>query len=166
MDRLERLLVLAGQYDVVVYISKLRGDLLACWIPSMRRIFLEVRLTDDEQCYHLAHELGHVHLEHPCARTPSTPAELDRERQADRFAARVLIEAPTYARLEAVNSDQHYLADELGVPVKLLRVYEEDLLTKVRGVTYAQPREGVGQWAHRQMDSGAEEVMRQRLGVA
>lgn len=166
MDRLARLLAVADQYDIVVFFSKLRDNLLACWVPSMRRIFVEVRLTDDEQHYHLAHELSHVHLDHPCCTHPTTPQEVDRERQADRLAARMLIDSQTYARHEAINPDQHHLADELRVPVKLIRIYEEDLLTKVRGVTYAEAREGVGQWAHRHIQPAAEEILQLRVGVA
>lgn len=149
MDRLGRLLDLADRYDIAVMFCVLRGDLLACWVPSMRRIFVSSRLTDEEQEVQLAHELGHAHHGHPCAKHPTTPSELARERQADRFAARLLIDPAHYAVLEAVNPDQHQLAEELGVPVKLIYIFEEDCLTRVAGATYAHAREGIGQWAHR-----------------
>ena len=65
------------------------------------------------------------------------------------FAARLLIDPKEYAALEAVNPDQHHLADELGIPVEYVQVFEADCLTRVRGTTYTHARHGLNQWAHR-----------------
>ncbi|WP_309129448.1 ImmA/IrrE family metallo-endopeptidase [Microbacterium sp.] len=146
---MQRLLDMANALGYAVYFCGLRGDLLACTVPALMRIFIDSRLTDSEQQGHLAHELGHVYHDHPCIRHPQTANEHAIERQADRFAARVLIDPIRYAELESVNPDQHYLADELGVPIEYVHVYEAHCLTRVRGVTYTHAREGVGQWAHR-----------------
>lgn len=146
---MERLLKIANCFGFAVFFCGMPGDLLASTVHELRRIFIDCRLTADEQLGHLAHELGHLHHGHPCARHPKTPSELSNERQADRYAARILIDSTRYAELEAINPDQHHLAEELGIPVEYVHVYEQDCLTRVHGVTYAHAREGIGQWAHR-----------------
>lgn len=146
---MDRLLRLAERYGVVVSVTKLPPGVLAVWVPDLRRIYLDAGLTPMERLASLAHELGHVHRNHPCTRRKDSIINYDHERQADRFAASALIDAKRYAATERVNPDQHAIADELGVPVDLIYVFEEDILTKVRGVTYAHAREGLGQWEHR-----------------
>ncbi|WP_424937558.1 MULTISPECIES: ImmA/IrrE family metallo-endopeptidase [Bacteria] len=149
MERMRRLLDAANNHSYVVHFCGLPDDLLACTVPEMRRIFVDSRLTEDEQRGHLAHELGHLHTGDPCVKHPRTAAELARERRADRYAARLLIDPLTYARVEAINPDQHAIADELGIPVEYVHVFEQDCLTQVRGITYVHAKEGIGQWAHR-----------------
>jgi Zn-dependent peptidase ImmA (M78 family) len=146
---MERLLTIANDLGYAVFFCGMPGDLLASTVPSMRRIFVDSRLTDSEQRGHLAHELGHLHHMHPCARHPRGVGELANERQADRYAARLLIDPDEYAALEAVNPDQHHLADELGIPVEYVLVYESECLTRVQGATYTHARHGINQWAHR-----------------
>lgn len=143
------LLGLARDYDVRVVFSALPGDVLGCWLPRQHVIHIDDRLTPIEQRSVLAHELGHVHHGHLCGSMPAITRENTRERQADRFAARLLIRPAEYARLERINPDQHVLADELGVTVDLIHVYERHCLTRVRGLTYTHAREGLNQWAHR-----------------
>lgn len=146
---MERATKAANRLGYAVFVCALPGDILACTVPSIKRIFVDCRLTDDEQGAHLWHEVGHVYHGHPCDKHPRTVSGRANERQADRFAARMLIDPAKYAALEAVNPDQHHLAEELGVPVEYVHVYEQDCLTRVRGATYTHAREGVGQWAHR-----------------
>lgn len=146
---MERVLELANRLGYVVFFCALPGDLLACTVHDMMRIFVDSRLTPAEQLAHLAHEVGHVHHGHPCDRHPRTAEARANERQADRFTARLLIDPARYAALEAINPDQHHLADELGVPVEYVAVYEKHCLTRVRGTTYTHAREGIHQWAHR-----------------
>ena len=146
---MDALLDLARKYDVKVVRSVLPRNILGCWLPRQRTIHVDSRLTPIELRSVLAHELGHVHHGHLCDSMPSLGSDAGRERQADRFAARFLIDPGEYARLERVNPDQHFLADELGVTVDLIRVYERHCLTRVRGLTYTHAREGLGQYAHR-----------------
>jgi Zn-dependent peptidase ImmA (M78 family) len=146
---MQRLLDMANRLDYTVFFCGLPGDLLACTVPDLRRVFIDSRLTHDEQIGHLAHEIGHIHHGHTCSRRRATAHLRANERQADRFAARVLIDPARYAELEAINPDPHHLAEELGVPIDYIRVYEADCLTRVRGITYTHARDGIGQWAHR-----------------
>lgn len=149
MERMRRLLEIANDQGYVVHFCGLPGDLLACTVPELRRIYVDSRLTNDEQHGHLAHELGHLHTGDPCVKHPTSATELARERRADRYAARALIEPREYARIESINPDQHAIAEELGIPVEYVLVFEEDCLTQLRGVTYTHARDGMRQWAHR-----------------
>jgi hypothetical protein len=94
----------------------------------------------------LAHECGHAFYGHNC----TSPAG---ERQARKYAATLLIDPEEYARLERINPDQHWLAEEFSVTPRIIFDYEAFCLTRVRGVTYSRVRMGVGQWAHRAMPS-------------
>lgn len=147
---MDRLLAIAESHGLAVTVCALPGGKRGMWVPELRRIFLSARLTPDEERAVLAHELGHVHYRHACDLRPGERRWREQERQANRYAARLLIDPARYAELEAVDSDQHALAEGLGVPVDLVFVYEEDCLTRVRGMTYAHARDGVGQWAHRE----------------
>lgn len=89
----------------------------------------------------LAHECGHAFYGHNCTQ-PSF------ERQARKYAATLLIDPIEYARLEAINPDQHWLAEEFGVTPRIIFDYETFCLSRVRGMTYTLPRIGIGQWAH------------------
>lgn len=145
---MRRLLPLAQQLGVAVTVTGLPQSMLGCWIPDMARVFIEARLTPAEQRFVLAHELGHVHYGHLCDEDVPRALARRQEHQADVYAVRLLIDSEEYARIEAVNSDRHHIADELDLPVEAIQVYEESCLTKLTGVTYALPRDGLGQWAH------------------
>lgn len=145
---MKNLLTVANAMGDVVMFTRLPGDLLGAYAPDLRRIFVDSRLTPAEQRVVLAHEIGHARYGHGCERGAS---EVNRahERQADRYAARLLIDEETYARLEAVSTDRHFLAEELHVTVEFIDWYREHYLMKLEGVTYAAPREGLNQWAYR-----------------
>lgn len=138
---MRQLMRVAAEYGVSVHFAHLDED-LGCYVPQEQRIYLDLRLTPAQRRSVLAHELGHVHYGH-CADSPLA------ERQADIFAARLLIDPEVYARLERVNPDQHHLADELGVTVDIVFTFEAHCLQRVRGITYAHPKMGVGQWVFR-----------------
>lgn len=143
------LLDLARKYDVKVVRSALPGNVLGCWLPHQHTIHIDSRLTPTEQRTVLAHELGHVHHGHLCSSMPAIKADDANERQADTFAARLLIDPREYAHHERINPDRHEIADELGVTVELVHVYAHHCLTRVRGMTYTHAKHGIGQWAHR-----------------
>lgn len=108
-----------------------------------REITLASGLTEPEARSTLAHELGHAHYGHGC----STPAF---ERRARTFAARVLIDPDKYARLERINPDVHWLAEEFTVTPRIVTDYEQFCLTRLEGVTYARARLGANQWTRRE----------------
>jgi len=148
---MQTLLRLADEYGVTVVAAPLPEDLLGCFLPRERRIYLDIRLTPIERRSVLAHELGHVHLGHPRAEHPSAQDIEREERQADRFAAELLIDVAEYARLESISDDPEYLADELGVTPDLLEVYRTACLVRLdAGAVVVRPGRGEVAWRHRE----------------
>lgn len=138
----------AATLGVQVHFAHLDDDpeLLGYYSPMHRMIVIRLGLTLAQRRWVLAHECGHAFYDHHCA------GRVDRdsaERQANAYAARLLIDPAEYARLEAINSDQHWLAEEFTVSVDAILAYEEHCLTRLRGVTYSRARMGIGQWVHR-----------------
>lgn len=121
-------------------------DLLGYYSRTRRLIVVRLGMTRNQTRWVFGHELGHAYHDHLC----SGPSTTDRaERQADAYAARLLIEPAEYARLEQINPDQHWLADEFSVSVDAIKAYEHHCLTRVRGITYSRAKMGTGQWVHR-----------------
>lgn len=145
-----KLLAMARSLGVGVVTATLPEGLLGCYVHDLRRIYLTPRLTPFERCVVLAHELGHAHFGHSC-RNGLTETNSAHEFRADRYAARVLIDESELAALERVCDDPYYLADELGVTVHFLEWYREHHLTRLADSTYADAREGLGQFGHRQI---------------
>lgn len=139
---MRELLRLAAERGLTVHAGHLEDGILGMYSPDEARIYFDIRLTPSERRSVLAHELGHAHYGHRCD-TPAT------ERQADIYAAQLLIDHAHYAEAASINPDQHHIAEELGVTVDVIFTYETSCLTRVRGATYARPRLGAGQWAFR-----------------
>lgn len=139
---MKALLRVAREYGYAVHGAHLPPDVFGYTSLAQRRIYFDLGLTPNERRVTIAHEIGHVHYGHTCD-------DARADRQAETFAARLLIHPDDYAELERVNPDQHHLADELGVTVDLVRHYEQNCLTRLRGVTYSRGKMGAGQWAHR-----------------
>lgn len=138
----------AGQLGAGVHFAPIDDDpeLLGYFLPTRRVIVVRLGLTLNQSRWVLAHECGHAFYHHRCNGPSARDAA---ERQADAYAARLLIDPAEYARLEAINDDEHWLADEFSVSVEGIRAYEAHCLTRLHGVTYSRARMGVGQWAHR-----------------
>lgn len=117
------------------------GD-LGYYAADEGRIYFNLRCTPSERRSVLAHELGHHHYGH----VGDSPAN---ERQADRFAATLLVNPVDYAELERINHDASWIADELNVTVGVIHDYRRFCLHRMGDVTYSRPRMGIGQWAHR-----------------
>lgn len=136
------LLAKAAEYGVMVHFWHLDENTRGLYDHEDRSIFLNLRLTPVERRSTLAHELGHCHYGH----TGNSPAQ---ERLARAYAAKLLVDPAEYARLERINPDQHWLAEEFSVTAEIIFDYEHFHLTRVRGLTYSRARMGIGQWAHR-----------------
>lgn len=122
-------------------------ELLGYYSPLHKVIVIRLGLTHAQSRWVLGHELGHAFYDHRCHGMHSRGAA---ERQANAYGARLLIDPSEYARLETINPDQHWLAEEFSVSVDAIFAYEQHCLTRLRGVTYSRARMGVGQWSHRQ----------------
>lgn len=121
-------------------------ELLGYYSPLHKMIVIRLGLTSAQSRWVLGHELGHAHYNHRCQ---GAHLRARAERQANAYAARLLIDPEEYARLEAINPDQHWLAEEFSVSVDGIYAYEEHCLTRMTGVTYSRAKMGIRQWAHR-----------------
>lgn len=138
----------AAELGVAVHMAHIDDDphLLGYYAPETRIVVVRLAMTRLQTDWVLAHELGHARYGHRCL---GTYADTSAERQADAYASALLIDPAIYARLEREDPDQHRLAEELDVHVDAVFAFERHHLTRVRGVTYARPRFGIGQWVHR-----------------
>ncbi|MEW4620732.1 ImmA/IrrE family metallo-endopeptidase [Corynebacterium amycolatum] len=88
------------------------------WIPYERRISLRHGMDDASTRCTMAHELAHMWLGHPA------PASNKQERQADRFAAQLLVSPVEYALAEQIyEARPQLIAAELGVTNEVLAVW-------------------------------------------
>ncbi|MFD4957104.1 ImmA/IrrE family metallo-endopeptidase [Microbacterium sp. NPDC058389] len=142
---MRRLLRHAAKLGVTVHSARLEQGVLGEYYADEREVYFDLRLTPAEQRSVLAHELGHAFHGHRYQCADNAVAE----RQADIYAARLLIDPEEYARHERVNPDQHYLAEELDVTVDVVYAFEAHCLQRVRGITYVRPKMGLGQWVYR-----------------
>lgn len=91
------------------------------WYPHSRKIALSTNLTEIEVSSVLGHELGHAVLGHECR------DDEVHERQADAWAASVLIDAESVARCARIWPDNpEYWCDELNVTPDILRAWMRD----------------------------------------
>lgn len=145
---MRQLLGKADRLGVSVHVARIDDDpdLRGYYLAEQGMIVLRYGLTRAESRSVLAHELGHAYYRHEC----DSPFA---ERQADIYAARLLVDSERYARLERVNSDPHHLAEEFDVTVEVIRTFAAHCLTRLGGVTYALPRMGSHQWAYRALSA-------------
>jgi Zn-dependent peptidase ImmA (M78 family) len=136
------LLARAAQYGLSVHGAHLTGDKIGRYVPSLQRIYFDLSLCMAERRTVIAHELGHAHYGHDC----DSPAN---ERQADAFAATLLVDPEWYAELERVNHDAEWIAEEMNVAPYVIVDYRRYCLQRFGNVTYTRPRLGAGQWVHR-----------------
>lgn len=86
-------------------------------------------LTHREQRSVIAHELGHAHYGHDCT--------TDRgEREADRWAADLLVDPEHYALLEREGSDSHTIAEAMEVTEDVLHAFRTHCMQRLGRRTY------------------------------
>lgn len=89
------------------------------WVPEIRTIFLRTRMRVIHERSVLAHELGHACMGH----IESTPRH---ELQADRWAAKHLINPAELQRAAAASPDPGVWCHELNVSADILERYLRD----------------------------------------
>lgn len=139
---MKELLAMAARAGLEVHAVHMPAGDLGYYSAIERRIYFNLRCTPSERRSVLAHELGHHHYGHSC----DSPAN---ERQADKFAASLLIDPDDYAELERISHHAEWLAEELSVTVEVIHDYRRYCVRRMGAVTYSSPRMGIGQWAHR-----------------
>lgn len=139
---MKELLRMAAAAGLEVHAVEMPDGDLGYYAPDEGRIYFNLRCTPSESRCVIAHELGHHHYGHDCDSQAN-------ERQADAYAARLLIDPEKYAELERINPDLVFIADELRVTTEVVVDFRRYCLQRVGQVTYARPRMGNGQWAYR-----------------
>lgn len=129
----------AASLGVSVHMAHLPAPYRGFYDADRHLIVYDFNLTPVERRSVLAHELGHAFYGHDCSGVESF------EDAADLYAACLLIDVDAYRDAELIDSSSDAIADELGVEVRLVRVFERRALTRMRGVTYVGSRMGRGQ---------------------
>lgn len=114
---------------------------------DLRRIRLREGMSPRLERWTFAHELGHAIHGHQLA-SCGTP-DLKQEREADEWAALLLIRLPAYRESELAR-DGHVpsMAHDLGVVSRGVVAFQRTL-ARIGNDVYLKPRHGVGQWAAR-----------------
>ncbi len=126
---------LAADLDVTLHMAHLEHGLLGFYEPTEARVYFTFGLTLAEQRSVIAHELAHVHFGHGC----SSPRA---EREADTWAAQLLITPHAYAAAEQHSHDPHHIASELDVTVDLVHHYRVHCLQRLGRRTYGRQFRG------------------------
>ncbi|WP_137771849.1 MULTISPECIES: ImmA/IrrE family metallo-endopeptidase [unclassified Microbacterium] len=140
---MRELLAMAARAGLEVHAIEMPEGDLGYYAHDERRIYFNLLCTPNERRCVIAHELGHHHFGHECEDDPAS------ERQADTYAATLLIDPDRYAELEKTSHHSEWIADEMSVTSELIEDYRRLCLQRLGNVTYVRPRMGVGQWAYR-----------------
>lgn len=139
---MKELLAHAASLGVSVHCAHIDGQ-RGYYDDEKKIIVYDIELTPVEKICVLAHELGHAYYGHKSHGDPRA------EEQADYYAACLLISPEAYAAAEAIDPSSGAIADEIGVELRLVRVYEKRALTRLGDVTYVQSRMGARQFSLR-----------------
>lgn len=110
-------------------------EVLAVTDTRDRTISLTWGLTHSEQRSVIAHELGHAHFGHDCSDDRA-------EREADTWAANLLIDPAEYAALEREGHDTHTIADHMNVTVDVVHAFQQHCMERLGRITYGRRHRG------------------------
>lgn len=110
-------------------------EVLAVTDTTDRTISYVWGLTHAEQRSVIAHELGHAHYEHDCSSDRN-------EREADAWAANLLVDPESYANLEREGHDHHAIADHLGVTLDVVHAFQQHCMQRLGAATYGRRHRG------------------------
>lgn len=128
---MRKLVRIARRHGLSLHASRLPRDVRGYYSPHERRIYFDLSLTPNERRATIAHELGHHHHGHDC----STPAN---ERQADVFAATLLIDPDEYVQVARVVKSRAEIADELDVTEDIVEVFELHCIERIGDTVYTR----------------------------
>lgn len=118
---MDQLLHLAEEHGL--HIVERRGATPGGFEPVTRTIRLDPGMSARTQRSVLAHEVGHALLGHRPTARPALRAR--QERQADEWAARLLISPRAYAEAEGIRGPHPAsLAFEIGVTIELIQAFQ------------------------------------------
>lgn len=114
----------AADRGLTVHAAHLPEGYLGFYEAEPKRIWFDIGLTPAETRSVIAHELGHEHYGHLCDSSRN-------EREADAFAATLLIDPHEFAMLEQIDPSVESLADEFGVTPDVIRDYRRYCLRRI-----------------------------------
>jgi Zn-dependent peptidase ImmA (M78 family) len=116
---------LAGANGIAIVEGNLPGKERGRWYAEPRIIVLQAGMPLDYTRTTLGHELGHATHHHDMS-TPDARIHYFQERQADEYAARLLISEESYRKAERMHG-AHFagIAHELKVTVELIHVWRD-----------------------------------------
>jgi len=114
----------AARCGVTLALAHLEPPLRGHYDATRAEIIVDIKLTLAETKEALAHELGHAHYGDRCSDGPL-------ERRAWRRAAALLVDVDEYRHAEAIEPDPEFIADELGVTRRIVRVFQKEHLPKL-----------------------------------
>lgn len=127
---LNDLMGIARRYGYRLHVRHLDDpEKLAVTNVDAGEITLRFDLTPVEQRSVFAHEIGHAHYGHDC----STPRN---EREADAWAANLLVDPAAYAALEREGHDAHAIAEHLDVTIEVVHDFQRYCLQRLGRMTY------------------------------
>lgn len=129
----------AATLGVRIHMGHLDDGQMGLYDPATDSVWIDFKLTPDEQRSVLAHELGHAYYGHAIGNDRA-------EREADRYAANLLIDPERYAELERLDMDAHAMADELCVTIDIVYAYRAEHLQRLGHITY--PRRARGRFTN------------------
>lgn len=138
---MRELLAHAMKLGVNVHVAHLPRPYLGYYDSDAKIVVYDFNLAPAMRLYVLAHELGHAFYDHDCQGNAKF------EEAADLYAARLLIHPEDYAAAAAADPDPESIAFDLGLPVKVVCIYRDRLLTRVGETVYARSKMGKGQYA-------------------
>ncbi|ONI65673.1 hypothetical protein CSIV_05180 [Microbacterium sp. CSI-V] len=141
-ETLRALLAHAAGLGVSVHVAHVAPPDRGFYDHEHRRVVYDFDLPPIERDCVLAHELGHAFHGHVGRGNQAA------EDEANAYAAALLVDPARYARLEQIGLNPDEIAEELGVSEKLLCVFVETQVTRIRGAAYSTSRMGQGQFRH------------------
>lgn len=117
---LNELLQEAIRLNVNVKFAELPEPLQGCYLAEHDTILIAAGLSLPEQVETLAHELGHAHYGHGCS-------DERREFRAWGWALKHLINPEDYAILEQAGLNSYQIAEEMGVTVRVINLWQQRL---------------------------------------
>lgn len=135
--------ILHGAWPMTVHWAKLPPGERGRLYPELSVILLDDRLGQAEQRCTLAHDLAHWILDHDTCTDRRSRAR--REREAEQFGARWLIDVDALARAQTWSSHDAEIAEELWVDVSMLRA-RRACLTEEEAAYLKSRRDASREW--------------------
>lgn len=115
----------------VAHIEGLDENLLGYYDHDSSEVVVEISLTHAQKKAVIAHELGHAYYSHECGGKRN-------ERQANRYAAELLVDPVEYATAERLNDSPEAIARELDVTPEIVKDYRLYCLQRIGRRTYGR----------------------------